>query len=119
MKFSSYQRAVAPNVPNTPAVQAARDPMAYGGEGKQYSDMAAALGQVTKVATKQQDDQDAADVMDARNKIMTSLTEQLYGDNGLFVTAQGENAKGLTERTTQTIRKTFDDVLKNYDGRVR
>lgn len=119
MKFSSYQRAVAPNVSNTPVVQAVRDPMAYGGAGRQYNDMAAAVGQVTKVATKQQDDQDAADVMDARNKIMTSLTEQLYGDNGLFVTAQGENSKGLTERTTQAVRKTFDDVLKNYNGRVR
>ncbi|BEU87458.1 hypothetical protein TAMA11512_09220 [Selenomonas sp. TAMA-11512] len=81
--------------------------------------MAAAIGQVTKVLAQRQDDMDAADVMKARNEMMTSLTEQLYGENGLFTTGVGENAKGLMQRTTDAINKTYEDVSKNYNGRVR
>lgn len=121
MKFSSYQPAVAPNVMRPPAVQASGDVNAYGDvkAGAGLGQLAGAIGQVTAVLAKRQDDMDAASVMEARQKIMTSVTEQLYGQGGLFQTAQGENAKGLTERTTDTIKKTFDDVAKNYNGRVQ
>lgn len=119
MKFSSYQRAVEPNVMRPPAVHVSGDVRAYGDTGEGMSKMAGAIGQVNAVLAKHQDDMDAASVMEARQKIMTSVTEQLYGQGGLFQTAQGENAKGLTERTTDTIKKTFDDVAKNYNGRVQ
>ena len=121
MKFSSYQPAVVPNVMRPPAVQASGDVNAYGDvkAGAGLGQLAGAIGQVTAVLAKRQDDMDAASVMEARQKIMTSVTEQLYGQGGLFQTAQGENAKGLTERTTDTIKKTFDDVAKNYNGRVQ
>ena len=121
MKFSSYQPAVAPNVMRPPAVQVSGDVNAYGDvrAGAGLGQLAGAIGQVTAVLAKRQDDMDAASVMEARQKIMTSVTEQLYGQGGLFQTAQGENAKGLTERATDTIRKTFDDVAKNYNRRVQ
>ena len=121
MKFSSYQPAVAPNVMRPPAVQASGDVNAYGDvrAGAGLGQIAGAIGHVTAVLAKRQDDMDAASVMEARQKIMTSVTERLYGEGGLFQTAQGENAKGLTERATDTIRKTFDDVAKNYNRRVR
>lgn len=121
MKFSSYQPAVAPNVMRPPAVQVSGDVNAYGDvkAGAGLGQLAGAIGQMTAVLAKRQDDMDAASVMEARQKIMTSVTEQLYGQGGLFQTAQGENAKGLTERATDTIRKTFDDVAKNYNRRVQ
>ena len=100
MRFTSYQPAVDPQVMRPPAVRAPGDVNAYGTGGEEYAKMAAALGQVNKVAAQRQDDLDAADVMQARNEMMTRLTEQLYGENGLFTTGVGENAKGLMQRTT-------------------
>lgn len=119
MKFSGYQRAVGLNAPQTPRVQAPRDEMAYGAGGKGLDAMAAAVGQVNKVVQKEQDDADAADVMEASNKIKTSLMGSLYGKDGLFTTGVGENARGLTDRTTQTIHDTTEDVLKDYNARVQ
>lgn len=119
MKFTTYQQAVEPNVMKPPAVRRTGDVNAYGAGGEGYGKMAAALGQVSKVLAQEQEDRDTADVMKARNEIMTSLTEQLYGENGLFVTGVGENAKGLIERTTAAIHKTYDEISKNYNGRVR
>lgn len=119
MKFTTYQQAVEPNVMKPPAVRRTGDVNAYGAGGEGYGKMAAALGQVNKVLAQEQEDQDTADVMKARNEIMTSLTEQLYGENGLFVTGVGENAKGLIERTTAAIHKTYDEISKKYNGRVR
>ena len=119
MKFTTYQQAVEPNVMKPPAVRRTGDVNAYGAGGEGYGKMAAALGQVNKVLAQEQEDRDTADVMKARNEIMTSLTEQLYGENGLFVTGVGENAKGLIERTTAAIHKTYDEISKNYNGRVR
>ena len=57
--------------------------------------------------------------MQARNEMMTRLTEQLYGEHGLFTTGVGENAKGLMQRTTAAINETFADVGKKYNARVR
>lgn len=120
MKFSPYQQAVEPNTMHPPAVRVSGDVHAYGTSGDEgYDKMAAAIGQVNKVMAQRQDDMDAADVMKARNEIMTSLTQQLYGEQGLFTTGVGENAKGLIGRTTDAINKTYEEVSKNYNPRVR
>ena len=119
MKFSTYTPAVEPHVMNPPAVRVSGDVNAYGTSGEGYGKMAAAVGQVARVAAQRQDDLDAADVMKARNEVMTSLTQQLYGEQGLFTTGVGENAKGLIGRTTDAINKTYEDVSKNYNPRVR
>ena len=119
MKFTTYQAAVEPNTMHPPAVRVSSDVNAYGSGGEEYGKLGAAIGQVNKVLAQRRDDLDAADVMKARNEIMTSLTQQLYGENGLFVTGVGENAKGLIGRTTDAINKTYEDVSKNYNGRVR
>lgn len=119
MKFSTYTPAVEPHVMNPPAVRVSGDVNAYGTSGEGYGKMAAAVGQVARVAAQRQDDLDAADVMKARDEVMTSLTQQLYGEQGLFTTGVGENAKGLIGRTTDAINKTYEDVSKNYNPRVR
>lgn len=120
MKFSTYQQAVEPNTMHPPAVRVSGDVHAYGTSGDEgYDKMAAAIGQVNKVMAQRQDDMDAADVMKARDEIMTSLTQQLYGEQGLFTTGVGENAKGLIDRTTDAINKTYEEVSKNYNDRVR
>ena len=119
MKFTTYQAAVEPNTMHPPAVRVSSDVNAYGSGGEEYGKLGAAIGQVNKVLAQRRDDLDAADVMKARNEIMTSLTQQLYGENGLFVTGVGENAKGLMGRTTDAINQTYDDVSKNYNDRVK
>ena len=119
MKFMTYQAAVEPNTMHPPAVRVSSDVNAYGSGGEEYGKLGAAIGQVNKVLAQRRDDLDAADVMKARNEIMTSLTQQLYGDNGLFVTGVGENAKGLIDRTTDAINKTYEEVSKTYNPRVR
>ena len=119
MKFTTYQAAVEPNTMHPPAVRMSSDVNAYGSGGEEYGKLGAAIGQVNKVLAQRRDDLDAADVMKARNEIMTSLTQQLYGENGLFVTGVGENAKGLMGRTTDAINQTYDDVSKHYNDRVK
>nr|DAK36571.1 MAG TPA: hypothetical protein [Caudoviricetes sp.] len=119
MKFTTYQAAVEPNTMHPPAVRVSSDVNAYGSGGEEYGKLGAAIGQVNKVLAQRRDDLDAADVMKARNEIMTSLTQQLYGENGLFVTGVGENAKGLMGRTTDAINQTYDDVSKRYNDRVK
>lgn len=119
MKFSSYQPVVNPNTINPPAVQAPKDMEMYGTGGKEWTALAGAVGQATKVLAQKQDDEDAADVMDARNRIMTSLNEQLYGEQGLMTLGVGKNAKGLTDRVTQAIRDTSAEIAKDYNPRVR
>ena len=119
MKFGAYQQQVAPGVMNPPALKAPTDINAYGeGEGEGYGALAAALGQVTKVALQQRDDEDAAALTEARNEIMTSLTQQLYGKDGLFETGVGKNAEGLTGRVVDAVRKTTDSVASRLNGRV-
>lgn len=119
MKFTTYQAAVELNTMHPPAVRVSSDVNAYGSGGEEYGKLGAAIGQVNKVLAQRRDDLDAADVMKARNEIMTSLTQQLYGENGLFVTGVGENAKGLMGRTTDAINQTYDDVSKHYNDRVK
>lgn len=119
MKFSSYQPVVNPNTINPPAVQAPKDMEVYGTGGKEWTALAGAVGQATKVLAQKQDDEDAAEVMDARNRIMTSLNEQLYGEQGLMTLGVGKNAKGLTDRVTQAIQDTSAEIAKDYNPRVR
>lgn len=119
MKFGAYQQQIAPGVMKPPALKAPTDINAYGeGEGEGYGALAAALGQVTKVALQQRDDEDAAALTEARNEIMTSLTQQLYGKDGLFETGVGKNAEGLTGRVVDAVRKTTDSVAQRLNGRV-
>lgn len=119
MKFSSYQPVVNPNTINPPAVQAPKDLEVYGTGGKEWTALAGAVGQATKVLAQKQNDEDAADVMDARNRIMTSLNEQLYGEQGLMTLGVGKNAKGLKDRVTQAIQDTSAEIAKDYNPRVR
>lgn len=119
MKFSQNTPVVNPTTLNNVQIYAPRDVMAYGTAGKGYDAMVGALGQVAKVVKEQQDDADAVDLMEARNKIMGSLTASMYGEKGLLTTGIGENAKGLEGRVTETVQKTFDTVSKQYNSRVQ
>ena len=119
IKFQTYSPAVRPGVINAPAYQAPRDVNAYGGSGQNYGNMAAALGQVNKVLAQQRDDEDAMQVLDAKQKIMTNLNDQLYNtETGLLTTGIGENAKGLTDRVNTAINNTVEDVIKKQNPRV-
>lgn len=118
MKITTYQPAVNPTVANTPAIQVPSNIDAFGSKGDGYNDLNAGIGQVNKVLAQDRDDEDAADVIAARNQIMTSMTEQLYGENGLITTGVGSNAKGLTDRVTDAIKKTVDDVAVQQNQRV-
>lgn len=120
MKFSQYTPVISPNgignaVLRSPDLPTERMP----GAGRGANAMAAAFGQVGKFLQEKQDEQDAADVMEARNKIMGSLTSQMYGEQGLLTTGVGENAKGLTSRVKEAVQKNFDSVAGRYNGRVR
>lgn len=120
MKFSSYQPTVQPNRINPSAVQAPRDLNVYGTGGKEWDALGSAVGQVNKVLVQKRDDEDAADVMDAKNKIMSTLTDKLYNsEDGLLTLGVGHNAKGLTDRVTQAIQDTSKDVAMQYNPRVR
>lgn len=118
MKFSQYVPTMQPNTINA-QYKGVSDPMAFGDGGKGTQAMVGALGQVIKYEKDKQDDQDAADLMQARNDIMTSITGSLYGENGLMTTGVGQNAQGLTDRVTKDIQKTFEDISKNYNPRVQ
>ena len=119
MKFSPYQSRVQLNT-STPTVQTSGNPMAYGMGGRAFDQMGNALGKVGAVLQKKQDEDDAADILEARNRIMTSLTDQLYNsETGLMTTGIGDNAKGLADRVTQAVRQTTEDVSKDYNSRVQ
>lgn len=119
MKFSPYQSRIQLNT-SVPTVQAPGNPAAYGMGGRAFDQMGAALGKVGAVIQKKQDEDDAADILEARNRIMTSLTDQLYNsETGLMTTGIGDNAKGLADRVTDAVHKTTDEVSKDYNGRVQ
>lgn len=119
MKFSQYNPVVAPNTIQGTPVQAQNIPVEHPSGARANEAWAGALGQIAGMAQKMQDEKDSADVMQARNDIMTSLTQEMYGENGILTTGVGENAKGLTDRVTQTIQKTFDQVSGKYNRRVQ
>lgn len=119
MKITTYSPVVNPSVISGPSRQVTTDINTYGGKGNNYGDMASALGQVNKVLAQQRDDEDATAVLDAKNKIISSLTDQLYNsENGLLTTGVGQNAQGLTDRVNQAIQKTTDEVIKMQNPRV-
>lgn len=119
MKFSPYQSRIQLNT-SAPTVQAPGNPAAYGMGGRAFDQMGNALGKVGAVIQKKQDEDDAADILEARNRIMTSLTDQLYNsETGLMTTGIGDNAKGLADRVTDAVHKTTDEVSKDYNGRVQ
>ena len=118
MKFAANTPQVDVNVLQNVPIQASRDINAYGGSGAGISALNAGLGQVNKVVAKQQDDEDAAAVVGARNQIMTELTERLYGEKGLFTTGIGTNAQGLTKRTNDVIKEVSQNVMSQQNGRV-
>ena len=119
MKFTQNTPVISPNTIGNVAVRASGDPMAYGTGGKEYGAMAGAIGQMAKIAQQEQNDKDAADTMEARNRIMGSLTESMYGEKGILTNGIGENAKGLQERVHDTVQKTFDNISKGYNSRVQ
>ena len=119
MKFSENTEVVQPNTIGNAQYRTTNDPMSYGTAGKDYEAMAGAMGQMVKLAQKKQDESDAADLMQARNDIMTSLTKSMYGEDGLMTTGVGRNAKGLTDRVTKDIQDTFEKISKNYNPRVQ
>lgn len=119
MKFTQNTPVISPNTIGNVAVRVSGDPMAYGTGGKEYGAMAGAIGQMAKIAQQEQDDKDAADTMEARNRIMGSLTESMYGEKGILTNGIGEKAKGLQERVHDTVQKTFDNISKGYNSRVQ
>lgn len=118
MKFTQNTSIMNPNTINA-QYRAVTDPMAYGTAGKDYEAMAGAVGQAVKFAQQKQDEHDASDLMQARNEIMGSITNQMYGEKGLMTLGVGENAQGLQDRVTKTIQDTFDKISKHYNPRVR
>lgn len=119
MKFTQNTPVISPNTIGNVARKVSGDPIAYGTGGKEWSALAGAVGQMTKVAQQEQDDMDAADHMSRRNTIMTNITKKLYGENGLLTTGVGDNAKGLTDRVQQVVKEEFESGLKGANNRVR
>ncbi len=104
---------------NPPAVQAPRDAMAFGTNGKEWDGLSAGLGQVIKVAQKEQDEADYMSAMKAKNDIRAKIMDGVYGEGGLFETGVGENAAGLTDRVTELVQKTYQEEGSKYNGRVQ
>ena len=119
MKFSGYEARTQLNTA-APHVQAPGNTLAYGTGGAAFQAASRGLGQISAVVAKKQEEDDTQDLLDARNKIMTSLTEQMYNsETGFMTNGYGENAKGLTGKVTEAVRNTFADVAKDYNGRVQ
>lgn len=116
MKFGSYQPVVEQGTLQNVPLWRSRDINAYGGEGQGFAPLAKT---VLEAWQKEREQQDAADVMAARNEIMTRLTGDIYGENGLYATGQGKNAAGLMNRVTQRIHDVTAEVGKQYNPRVR
>jgi len=119
MKFSTYEPVVGRNTINPPAVQASRDVMAYGTDGKEWDGLQAGLGQVIKVAQQQQDEDDYIALSKAKNEIRERLVSGIYGEGGLFEQGVGENAAGLTQRVEDFNKQTYQEVGSQYNGRVQ
>lgn len=118
MKFSQNTSVMEPNTINAQA-RGVSDPMAYGTGGKGLAGLSGALGQAIKFAKDQQDDRDAAKVLEGRTEIINAINQQLYGEDGIMITGVGKNAQGLSDRVTKTIQDTVDKVSRNYNPRVQ
>lgn len=122
MKFSTYQQQVNPNTSNARVVAPTR-PLVYnryagdGGKGLQH--LAGALNNLAGIVQKKQDENDAADVAQARAEISQKLNQSIYGEQGILESGKGQNYSGLAGRVTDEVKETTLDVAKNYNGRVQ
>ncbi len=118
MKFSTYTPAVKPNTINA-RVNTSVIKEAFGDGGANLGAWGAAAKQIAGVVIKKQDEDDAADIMAARNEISQKVNAGLYGENGIITTGKGKNAVGMTDRINQLINDSTNEVAENYNGRVR
>ncbi len=118
MKFSTYTPAVRPNTINA-RVNTSVIKEAFGDGGASLGAWSAAAKQIAGVVQKKQDEDDAADIMAARNEISQKVNAGLYGENGIITTGKGKNAVGMTDRINQLINDSTNEVAENYNGRVR
>lgn len=118
MKFSTYTPAVRPNTINA-RINTSVVKEAFGDGGASLGAWGAAAKQIAGVVQKKQDEDDAADIMAARNEISQKVNAGLYGEDGIITTGKGKNAVGMTERINQLINDSTNEVAENYNGRVR
>lgn len=119
MQFGSYSPVVNRNTIHATHYTLTHDLNAYGGNAAGLGALNAGINQVQKTVNKIQDENDASDLMEAKNKIMTAVTSQMYGEDGLITNGVGVNAKGLQDRVTKAIQDTSHDIMKNYNPRVQ
>lgn len=118
MKFSTYTPAVKPNTINA-RVSTSVTKEAFGTDGSQLGAWSSAANHIAGIIQKRQDEDDAADIMAARNEISQKLNESLYSEDGIITTGKGKNAQGMTDRVNQSVQDVTQEVAGNYNGRVR
>lgn len=118
MKFSTYTPAVKLNTINA-RVNTSVIKEAFGDGGASLGAWGAAAKQIAGAVQKKQDEDDAADIMAARNEISQRINAGLYGEEGIITTGKGKNAVGMTDRINQLINDSTNEVAENYNGRVR
>lgn len=118
MKFSTYTPAVKLNTINA-RVNTSVIKEAFGDGGASLGAWGAAAKQIAGVVQKKQDEDDAADVMAARNEISQRVNAGLYGEDGIITTGKGKNAVGMTDRINRLINDSTNEVAENYNDRVR
>lgn len=119
MQFGSYSPVVNRNTIHATHYTLTHDLNAYGGNTAGLGALNAGINQVQKTVNKIQDENDASDLMEAKNKIMTAVTSQMYGEDGLITNGVGVNAKGLQDRVTKAIQDTSHNIMKDYNPRVQ
>ena len=118
MKFSTYTPAVKANTINA-KVSTSVTKEAFGTDGSQLGAWSSAANHIAGIIQKRQDEDDAADIMAARNEISQKLNESLYSEDGIITTGKGKNAQGMTDRVNQSVQDVTQEVAGNYNGRVR
>ena len=118
MKFSTYTPAVKANTINA-KVSTSVTKEAFGTDGSQLGAWSSAANHIAGIIQKRQDEDDAADIMAARNEISQKLNESLYSEDGIITTGKGKNAQGMTDRVNQSVQDDTQEVAGNYNGRVR
>lgn len=118
MKFSTYTPAVKANTINA-KVSTSVTKKAFGTDGSQLGAWSSAVNHIAGIIQKRQDEDDAADIMAARNEISQKLNESLYSEDGIITTGKGKNAQGMTDRVNQSVQDVTQEVAGNYNGRVR
>lgn len=118
MKFSTYTPAVKANTINA-RVSTSVTKEAFGTDGSQLGAWSSAANHIAGIIQKRQDEDDAADIMAARNEISQKLNESLYSEDGIITTGKGKNAQGMTDRVNQSVQDVTQEVAGNYNGRVR